>query len=79
MNRSTYRFREHRITPNCEPDAEPWTFALACAGCGESSPAGEEVDASQTWAAAHLKANPGHVDYREHVIRPYRAVPGAWL
>lgn len=79
MSRMAYRFREHRIEPNCESNAEPWTFAMQCAKCGESSPAGDKVDESQQWAVAHLKANPDHVDYREHVTRPYRAVPGAWL
>lgn len=78
MTRALYRFREHWIAPDCKPDAEPWTFAMECAVCEQSSSTSEETDRAQEWAAGHLKANPEHFTYRERVTRPYRAEPGPW-
>jgi len=78
MTRAAYRFRAFTIGPNLEPDAEAWTFAMQCTTCHESSEPSQEIQDAQDWAEAHLKANPDHRHYREHVTRPYRAVPGAW-
>lgn len=79
MTCSAHRFREFTIHPDVEPDAEPWSYAMQCAVCDESSPAGEDVIDTQQWAAEHLKDNPEHYTYREHVSRPYRFEPGQWL
>lgn len=78
MKRAVYRFRDFRIGPDHEQDAEPWTFAMQCVDCHSSSVAGEQVEDAQDWAKRHLRANPEHRKYREHVTRPYRAEPGMW-
>lgn len=79
MSRATYRHRAFRISPDHEPDAEPWTFTMQCAVCDASSPTGEDVGPAQDWATQHLKTKPEHLSYRETITRPYRAEPGAWL
>lgn len=76
MTRATYRFREYTIRP-C-PDIEPITSAMECRTCGQISERAEELTDGTEWAAAHLKANPGHLDYREHIMRPYRFEPREW-
>lgn len=78
--RASYRFREHTLGPDRRPEAEPHTFTMRCADCGATGPTvtdGEDGDGT-SWAAAHLKANPDHLNYREHITRPYRAEAGAW-
>jgi hypothetical protein len=75
---ATYRFREHTLTGDTSPDADPWLYAMECKGCGESSDGAEDATDGTEWAAGHLKANPGHLTYREHITRPYRFEPGAW-
>ncbi|WP_431042849.1 hypothetical protein ACQUSR_13725 [Streptomyces sp. P1-3] len=79
MTRASYRFREYAITPDTEPDAEPHTYAVTCVVCEEIGHRSEDVDVAHEWVVRHLRANPEHLTYREHVTRPYRAVPGAWL
>lgn len=74
MTRAVYRFREYRISPDLRPEADPITSAMECKTCNESGPAGEGT----TWSATHLKAHPDHLEYREHITRPYWAEPGAW-
>jgi hypothetical protein len=78
MTRAVYRFREHTITPDTGPDAEPITFAMECMTCEATSDVADDADAGALWALAHLKTNPGHVRYREHITRPYLFEPGAW-
>ncbi|WP_425829269.1 hypothetical protein [Streptomyces fractus] len=79
MTRATFRHRTFRIMPDHEPDAEPWTFQRHCGVCNASSEPTEALDQAEDWNEAHLKANPGHLSYRETITRPYRAEPGAWL
>ncbi|WP_431041409.1 hypothetical protein ACQUSR_05585 [Streptomyces sp. P1-3] len=79
MTRETYRFREYLITSDTEPDAEPYTYAMTCAVCEEMGPRSEEMADAHEWAERHLKANPEHLTYREHITRPYLAKPGKWL
>lgn len=79
MMRAAYRFREHVLGPDRRPEAAPITFTMQRATCDGSGPAATDGEDGTAWAVAHLKANPGHVDYREHISRPYRAEPGAWL
>ena len=78
MTRASFRFRDYTIRPDFRPDAEPITSAMQCAKCDESGPQTEESEDGTAWAARHLKANPEHLDYREHVIRPYRFEAGEW-
>ncbi|MFJ5678599.1 hypothetical protein [Streptomyces sp. NPDC093097] len=78
MKSVIYRFREFRIMPNSRPEAEPWTFAMECTECGKSSDQQTGHAPSLGWVTEHLKTNPDHLDYRERITRPYRAVPGAW-
>ncbi|NSC23084.1 hypothetical protein FM076_18745 [Streptomyces albus subsp. chlorinus] len=78
MTRATYRFREHAIRPDLRPEAEPILSAMQCKSCGDTSEKTEEFEDGTAWAAKHLKANPDHAEYREHITRPYWAEPGAW-
>ncbi|MFY1676576.1 MULTISPECIES: hypothetical protein [unclassified Streptomyces] len=78
MTRAVYRFREYTIGPDLRPEAEPTTSAMRCMTCGETSGRAEESDDGTAWAVKHLKANPDHLEYREHITRPYRFEPGAW-
>ncbi|MBB1246840.1 hypothetical protein GL263_25295 [Streptomyces durbertensis] len=78
MVRATYRFREYGIGPDREPDAEPMTFAMRCAVCGQRGPTCERPEESAAWITAHLREHPHHLSYRETVRRSYRAVPGEW-
>lgn len=47
---------------------------MECVTCGITG----RTDAGTGWALEHLKKNPGHVRYREHITRPYKIEPGAW-
>ncbi|MEV0639428.1 hypothetical protein AB0I77_31740 [Streptomyces sp. NPDC050619] len=80
MTRAVYRFREYTISPDQRPEAEPITAAMQCKACGEISEKAEDEEFADgtAWAVQHLKANPGHLEYREHITRPYRFEPGAW-
>ncbi|GAA1935394.1 hypothetical protein GCM10009716_48020 [Streptomyces sodiiphilus] len=77
--RRSYRFREHHIVADEEPDAEPLSFSAECAVCEQFGPEEETSEAAGAWIVRHLKANPEHLTYRERLIRPLRAVPGRWL
>jgi hypothetical protein len=78
MTRATYRFREFRLIPDTEPDAEPLTFALQCAVCEQSGEPGPDQGDAHGWATSHLKTHPEHYTYREIITRPRRFAPGAW-
>ncbi|WP_019546977.1 hypothetical protein [Streptomyces sulphureus] len=75
----TYRLREYTVTRDQEPDAEPHAYAMQCAVCFETGPPDADPDTAHGWVPAHLRAHPAHLTYREHVTRPYRAIPGRWL
>jgi hypothetical protein len=75
MSRATYRFREYTLQPD---EAGPIMFEMQCTACKESGPTAEQCEAGTAWAAQHVKANPDHLDYREHITRPYRFEPGEW-
>ncbi|KUF19497.1 hypothetical protein [Streptomyces silvensis] len=74
-----YRPRAHTIAPNREESAEPVTRAMECMACGEKSPSSEDYVEPQGWVFVHLRAHPAHLDYLEHLTRPYRVTPGPWL
>ncbi|WP_149827631.1 hypothetical protein [Streptomyces tailanensis] len=78
MTRATYRFREHTIGPDRRPEAERTKAEMQCKPCGKGSEASEQFTDGTAWAVDHLKANPGHLEYRELIIRPYRFEPGDW-
>jgi hypothetical protein len=75
---ATYRFREHTLAPDRRPDVDLVTFTMRCATCDAIGPTATSGADGTAWAVTHLKANPDHLDYREHIIRLYRAEPGAW-
>ena len=79
MTRATYRFREFTIRPDLRPESEPITSTMQCETCDESGPATEEFEEGTAWASKHLNANPDHLEYREHITRPYHFEAGAWL
>ncbi|WP_313956452.1 hypothetical protein [Streptomyces sp. SAJ15] len=76
--RVTYRFREHTIGLDRRPEAEPHSFTMQCADCGDHSAPHGSGEGGTEWAVAHLKAHPGHLAYREIITRPYRFEPGVW-
>lgn len=78
MTRATYRFREFTIRPDLRPESEPIMSTMQCKTCDESGPTAEEFEGGTAWAAKHLKANPDHLEYREHITRPYHFEAGAW-
>jgi hypothetical protein len=77
QSRRAFRFREYAVLPDEEPDAEAWKFAFECRDCKERGPASDSSDAAFDWTLGHLKATK-HLAYREHITRPYRAIPGRW-
>ncbi|QAX94049.1 hypothetical protein SEA_EURATIS_54 [Streptomyces phage Euratis] len=78
MTRATYRFRDHTLTVDDRPEAEPLKHSMGCKACGESSEASEKPEDGSAWAVDHLKSNPGHLEYRAQITRPYRFEPGDW-
>ncbi|MFY7628291.1 DUF7848 domain-containing protein [Streptomyces sp. NY05-11A] len=60
------------LTPDREPDAEPMTYAMECAVCGEFSAAGEDFPEPQSWVLEHCGKNPSHHTFREIITRPWR-------
>ncbi|WP_313956503.1 hypothetical protein [Streptomyces sp. SAJ15] len=76
--RATYRFREYTIGLDRRPQAEPHSFTMQCADCGDHSAPHGSGEGGTEWAVAHLKAHPGHLAYREIITRPYRFEPGVW-
>ena len=75
---TAYRFRRFGIVRDAEPDAEPHSYALECAVCADTGLRSDDPGTAHEWIPAHLRAHPEHLTYREHVTRPYRAVPGEW-
>ncbi|EST38829.1 hypothetical protein N566_05365 [Streptomycetaceae bacterium MP113-05] len=67
------RFENWTLEPDREPDAEPVTFAMECAVCGERSPSGVDFGPIQDWTLRHVGRNPSHHTYRELIARPWRA------
>jgi hypothetical protein len=61
------------LQPDSEPDAEPVTYAMQCAVCGRTSPAGEDFAQAQSWTFRHAGRHPSHHTYREVITRPWRA------
>ncbi|WP_019549040.1 hypothetical protein [Streptomyces sulphureus] len=74
-----YRFREYTVTPDTALEAEPHVYAMQCGVCSESGPTSTDAEKAHGWVAAHLRSQPGHLTYSEHITRPYRAIPGGWL
>ncbi|WP_399078430.1 DUF7848 domain-containing protein [Streptomyces zaehneri] len=60
------------LTPDREPDAEPITYAMECAVCGESSAVDEDFAEPQSWVLEHCGKNPSHHTFREIITRPWR-------
>jgi hypothetical protein len=79
LMRRTFRHREYTIARDAEPDAEPWMFSFECQVCEEHGTKQESSDDALDWVLGHLKRFPEHLSYREHITRPYRAIPGRWL
>ncbi len=77
--RGTFRLQKHILGPDRRPEAVPVTYTMSCGACGAMGPTAECGEDGMTWAVVHLKHNPAHLDYQEHITRPYRAEPGAWL
>lgn len=74
-----YRFRKVTIVPDTEPEAEAWSFAMQCAVCEKTGPAGNDMHRAHDWVELHLKEHPEHLAYRELIARPYRVELGAWM
>lgn len=51
--RAVVRHQQWTLQPDREPDAEPTSYAMQCAMCGDISPTGTEFTASQNWVFAH--------------------------
>ncbi|WP_372408574.1 hypothetical protein [Streptomyces luteireticuli] len=71
--RSVFLFGTWTLQPDREPDAEPMTYAMQCAVCGEGSGPAEDFLDAQHWAFRHAGRNPSHHTYRELIERPWRA------
>jgi hypothetical protein len=71
--RSVISHETWTLTPDCEPDAEPITYAMECAVCGESSDGSEDFGDGQSWVLEHCGRNPSHHTFREIITRPWRA------
>lgn len=78
VTRAVHRFREYKFGPDLQPAAEPITTAMQCKACGLTGGTAEEPADGSAWAVGHLKANLDHLEYREHIRRPYRFEAGAW-
>ncbi|MEV0119966.1 hypothetical protein AB0I16_00205 [Streptomyces sp. NPDC050703] len=76
--RARYAFRDYTLCPDTAEESEPIVFGMECKNCGDSSDGSEDPANGTEWAADHLKANPEHLTYREHITRSYRFEPGAW-
>ncbi|MCA1222209.1 DUF7848 domain-containing protein [Streptomyces sp. 8L] len=71
--RTVVRHQQWTLRPDQEPDAEPVSYAMRCAVCGEVSPAYTDFTASQDWVFAHGGRHPSHHTYREIITRPWKA------
>ena len=76
--RGRYRFRAYTTVPDERPEAEPVTATRERVTCSVTGPTSRDFAVGTEWASRHLRANPGHVGYRERIVRPYRFEPGAW-
>ncbi|SFD26145.1 hypothetical protein [Streptomyces aidingensis] len=76
--RGTYRFRNYTIRPDERTEAEPIVSGMECKSCGERGQDGDGIGHATEWAVEHLKANPTHLEYREHITRSYHFEAGAW-
>lgn len=74
--RAVVRFQRWTLAPDREPDAEPVTFAMECAVCGERSSYEGEFGPAQAWTLEHCGRNPTHHTYRELISRPWRTWMG---
>ncbi|MEU3282960.1 hypothetical protein [Streptomyces antibioticus] len=70
--RSVFRHETWTLAPDREPDAEPITYAMTCAVCGQSSDASEDFAEPQSWVLDHCGKNPSHHTFREIVTRAWR-------
>ncbi|GGN28509.1 DUF7848 domain-containing protein [Streptomyces fuscichromogenes] len=52
-SRTIMRHQEWTLQPDREPDAEPTTYAMQCAVCGETSPPGTDFAEPQSWVFTH--------------------------
>ena len=73
MTRSVLRFVRWTVTPDREPDAEPVTYAMRCAVCGQRSGVSVEFGPVQDWVMQHAARFRDHHSYREVITRPWRA------
>ncbi|MGH3309843.1 MAG: hypothetical protein ACRDP3_04560 [Streptomyces sp.] len=74
--RSVIRYEQWTLSPDREPDAEPVTFSMECAVCGQRSHASVDFGDVQDWTLRHAGRRPTHHTYREIVQRPWRAWRG---
>ena len=76
--RSVLRFVRWHLAPNTEPDAEPFTYTMQCTMCEEFGPTSEDPKKARNWVFEHVKAPERrlHMTYREHITRPWTAMPG---
>ncbi|HEY8986061.1 MAG TPA: hypothetical protein VIU15_41610 [Streptomyces sp.] len=72
MTRAVIRHETWTLEPDREPDAEPVTYAMECAVCGESSEAAHDFAEPQSWVLKHCGKNPSHHTFREVITRPWR-------
>ncbi|MDI6518123.1 hypothetical protein QMA61_18180 [Streptomyces coelicoflavus] len=72
MTRAVIRHETWTLEPDREPDAEPVTYAMQCAVCGESSETAEDFAEPQLWVLKHCGKNPAHHTFREVITRPWR-------
>lgn len=82
MTRAKLRFRQFTIMPDIErEDSEPTTFHMQCKadGCTATREMSRLATDGTAWAHDHLKADPGHLQYREVITRPYIMDTGEWL
>lgn len=70
--RSVIRQETWTLVPDREPDAEPTTYGMQCAVCGETSPTDEDFAEPQSWVMTHCGTNPSHHSFREIITRPWR-------
>jgi hypothetical protein len=70
--RAVLRYETWTLQPDREPDAEPITYAMQCAVCGQTSPASVEFGGPQEGVLTHSGRTPSHHTYREIITRPWR-------
>lgn len=74
-----FRYREFRLVPDREPDAEPTATAAQCCVCEQQSAFAEDPELAASWALDHLHRSREHFTYRVLTRRAVRAEPGEWL